>query len=238
MISPATRARTIASTSTSLSIGVLDRRETLHRHALATDGSPLFLAPAGSPLNAAALMPGSPLLTAAAVDVAPVPTADRVRGSVVLQGRIRPVRRRLPARLIAFLCGDQQSPGRPILELQPVSVVLQWNVENEDGIPVTVPLDRYAAARPDDLAGWEASFVRHLADDHANLLPRLARDAGLPVPEGWRVHPVVADVAGIVLRATPADDDRVRRDVRLAFDRPVTCGCDAVEAFNALLDRT
>ncbi len=237
MTTSAARARTIAATSTSVAIGVLNRTETIHRHALAVDGSLLFLPPPGSHLHPAALLNESPVVSATAVDVAPVPAADRVRGTVVFRGRPRPVERRLPAQLVAFLCSDEPAPGRSLLELRPDSITLTWHVECEDPQPVPIPPKEYAEAQPDALAGWEAPFIRHLADDHAGLLPRLARAAGLAVPDDWRVQPVIADSDGLVLRATSPAGDHRRRDVRLRFPRPAACGCDAVEGFNALLDR-
>ncbi len=237
MATPAARARTIAATSTSLAVGVLTRTETIHRHALAVDGSLLFLPPPGSHLHPAALLTERPVVSATAVDVAPVPAADRVRGTVVFRGRPRPVERRLPAQLVAFLCGDESAPGRSLLELRPDSITLTWHVECDDPQPVPIPPQEYAEARPDALAGWETPFIRHLADDHAGLLPGLARAAGLAVTDDWRVQPVIADSDGLVLRATPPGPDGHRRDVRLRFPRPAACGCDAVEGFNELLDR-
>ena len=154
---------------------------------------------------------------------------------MILRGRPRPVRRRLPAPLVAFLCDEENSPGRPILELRPESVTLDGRVEGT-GV-VIVPVEEYAAAQPDPLAGWEAGFLRHLDADHAALLPGLARLAGPGLPADWRVRPVLADARGLVLRAS-APDGSEQHDVRLSFPTPAVCGCDAVEAFNALLDRS
>lgn len=235
MVTSATRARTIAATATELRIGVVGHVETLLRHALALDGSLIFLAPVGSPLGAAALVPQSPLVTATVLDVGPVPTADRIRGAVTMRGRPQRVERHLSAPLVAFLSGEERSPGRPVLELRPESITLDSRVEG--GGVDTVPVEQYAAAQPDALAGWEAWFVRHLDADHASLLPGLAQLADPDVPSGWRVRPLLADAGGLVLRASePAG--REQRDVRLAFPTPATCGCDAVEAFNQLLERS
>ena len=77
----------------------------------------------------------------------------------------------------------------------------------------------------------------HLTADHAALLPGLARLAGPGPPAGRRVRPVLADACGLVLRAS-APDGSEQRDVRLAFPTPAACGCDAVEAFTGLLERS
>lgn len=237
MISQATRARTIAATSTMLEIGILDRTETLLRHALSVDGSLLFLAPPTSPLNAAALMAQSPLVTATAADLAPIAVADRVRGRVVFGGRPRPVTRRLPAPLVSFLCDGESAPRRPLLELTPTSIQLRWHVET-DGEPSTpVDLRDYADAQPDPMAGHEGTFVRHLDEEHASLLASLAAYAGAAVGEGGRVRPVLADSDGLVLRVSHDGHRPGHRDVRLRFDRPARCGCEAVESFNLLLER-
>lgn len=234
MISTATRARTVAATATSLEVGVLDRRETLLRHALEVDGSLLFLPPPGSPLTAASFLPDSPLVSAVMLDVAPVPAADRVRGRVVMTGRPRPVERRLPPQLVSFLCGEETSPGRRLMELRPDTIHLSWHVEGDHAEPVE-PAD-YAAARPDPLAGWEGGFLRHLHADHADLLGPLAARLGHDVRAGDRLRPVLADAHGVVLRTV--GDDGTSHDVRLGFGRPAACGCDAVAAFNDWLART
>ncbi len=230
----ATRARTIAATATSLEVGVLDRRETLLRHALAVEGSLLFLPPPGSPLSAASLLPDSPLVSAVMLDVAPVPAADRVRGRVVMTGRPRPVERRLPPQLVSFLCGEETSPGRQLLELRPATVHLEWHVEGERA--EAVDPEEYAVARPDPLAGWEGGFLRHLHADHSDLLGPLAERLGHDVGAHERLRPVLADAHGVVLRAVGIDG--ASHDVRLGFDRQATCGCDAVAAFNEWLART
>lgn len=231
---PATRARTTVATATSLEVGVLDRTESVLRHAVAADGAVVFLPPAGSPLAAASLVPGSPAVSAVMLDVGPVPAADRLRGRVVMTGRPRPVSRRLPAPLVGFLCGEERAPGRQLLELSPQTIHLEWHVEGD--LAQTVDPQEYAAARPDPLAGWEEGFLRHLADDHGDLLAPLAARLGHDVAPDERVRPVLADTDGVVLRVV--DRSGCARDVRLGFDSPASCGCDVVAAFNGWLART
>lgn len=204
----------------------------VHRHGVVPDGSVLFQAPAAL----VASMAGS-TATATAVDVATVPQADRIRGTVTLAGPLLEADGSLPAGLRAHLTGSETWDERTrIVRLVPEKVGLAWNCELRAGEPSwrQVRVADYRIACPDPMLGYEAEWLPHLQADHPGELAAIAGHE-LGGPEGPEdVRALAIDRYGLVLRVT---DHGCRRDLRIAFDRPVSCGCDVREAFGTMLER-
>ena len=260
-LTPAERARTVLAVAASLEVGVLDLQHPVDRHAVDSDGSLLFSPPPESPERAAALASTMrlPTLTAIARDLAPVACADRVRGTVVVTGRValvtEPPECHSADRLIAHLTGHPESATwdprtQPILRLVPDSVRLQWTCETPGPAGRTgtstdrrdhvgVAIEDYRGAVPDPLLGYESQWLPHLAAEHREVLIALAeaadpRLASVPLSP-YAVTPLAVDRFGLVLRVRLPGDGH--RDVRLCFPRNVRCGCDVPPAFNELLRR-
>lgn len=224
-ITLAERARTILAGCTTLRVRVPGLTLEVHRHALGPDGSVLFQAPGDLPLQHADLT---------AIDVSAVPQPDRIRGTVILSGPLSEVTGPLPAGLRAHLTGSDAVGSSRLLRLAPEEIQLDWRCERTGGVPVPVSPESYRAAFPDPLVAFEAEWLPHLQDGHADLLATLARHELGTEEDELDVRALGLDRYGVVLRVR---DTMSTFDLRVAFDRPVTCGCDVREAFGALVDR-
>lgn len=222
-LTPAERARTVLAASTTLRVRFPGLTLEVHRHALSPEGALLFGAPDDLDLQHAA---------ATAIDVCAVPQPDRIRGCVTVAGPLSEVTEPLPPGMRTHLTGTESS--RRLLRLTPEDVHLDWRCERSGGVPVPIALGSYRAALPDPLVAYEPDWLPHLQADHGEVLALLARHE-LGYHDGpLDVRALGLDRYGIVLRVTDADG---RFDVRLPFERAVTCGCDVREAFGALLNR-
>ncbi|HZJ07192.1 MAG TPA: DUF2470 domain-containing protein [Nocardioidaceae bacterium] len=241
-LAPAERARTLVAGAVDLRFGVLNMTHEVHRHAVGSDGSLLFLAPADSPGSVFRMAPRLPaqVVTVTAVDVASVPHHDRIRGSLRLTGPIRPVTEPLPAGIHTHLAGPDPPDydlGDPVLRLQPNRVSISWHCENggEGGFDSQgIPVEEYRDAFPDPLMELEAHWLPHLHRGHPALLRTLAAHACGDLDDSVEVRPLALDRFGLVLRLY---GDGKHRDTRLLFGRPVACGCELRDAVNDLLDR-
>jgi len=235
-LTPAERARTIIASASTLRVASPDLTLDVHRHGVAPDGSLLFQAPKDFAQDLESYR-----LTATVVDVTTVPQPDRVRGTVTLAGPLYDVVEALPAGMRMHLTGSDEPDGTTrLVRLVPDSIGLAWRCETAAGEPAArqVPLEDFRRAVPDPLLGYEAEWLPHLQADHGDLLVGIAR-----YELGWNTDPddvraLGIDRFGLVLRVTDqAFDDGGHRDLRIGFDRAVTCGCDVREAFSALLSR-
>ncbi|MCZ4500362.1 MAG: hypothetical protein JWQ74_2917 [Marmoricola sp.] len=236
VLTAAERARTIIATASTLRVASRELTLDVHRHGVVPDGSVLFQAPADFAIDFA-----GDGVTATAIDVATVPQADRVRGSVTLAGCLYDVVEPLPAGMRMHLTGSEEPDGETrLVRLVPDRIGLAWHCENrpEDPTAQQVSLEDFRNAFPDPLLGYEAEWLPHLQADHAEVLVALARHE-----LGWDEDPrdvraLAIDRYGLVLRARDTSFGAFgHRDLRLAFDRTVACGCDVREAFAAMLDR-
>lgn len=247
MTSPAQRARTVLAQASSVRIGFADGEpvETACR-AADLDGALLF---APEPRHAerlrASIDGGRPrvVAVAVAVDVAVVPTPDRVRGVLTLGGGVHEVVHGLD-RCHQLLAGADQDvqPALPepdrVLRLAPSDITLDWRCEQPPGYaqdPVAVDPVDYRRAAPDPLAGLEEAWLAHLDQQHPEELAALAGWADPDAADGARVRPLAMDRHGLVLRLHRWGS---HRDLRLSFDQPASCGCQANAALNALFART
>lgn len=234
-LTPAERARTILASASTLRVASRELALDVHRHGVTTDGSLLFQVPADFCGDLHGYR-----ITATVVDVATVPQPDRVRGTVTLAGPVFDVVEALPAGMRLHLTGsDEPDASTRLVRLVPDTVALAWRCETPAGEPPArqVPLEDYRGAFPDPLLGYEAEWLPHLQADHGDLLVGIAR-----YDLGWNTDPddvraLGIDRFGLVLRVTDDAFDGAHRDLRIGFDRAVTCGCDVKAAFGALLSR-
>jgi hypothetical protein len=167
-----------------------------------------------------------------AVDLCPVPVADRQRGRVELTGLIHepPVELR---RELALAAADRENIGR-LLDIGYGHTVLIMDVadaalfDRAAGFVDAISGTDYADAAPDPLADVEGALLEHLLTDHPDELAQLANL--LPPGLADRVTPIRLDRYGVVLRAGA-------EDVRLPFADPVGCVHQLPNRMRALLAR-
>jgi hypothetical protein len=208
-LTPAERARTIVASASTLRVASAEQTLDVHRHGVVPDGSLLFQEPGDFAQDLSGYR-----VTATAVDVTTVPQPDRLRGTLTLAGPVFDVEEPLPAGMRMHLTGsDEADASTRLVRLVPDTVGLAWRCETTATEPPArqIPLADYRCAFPDPLLGYEAEWLPHLQADHAQVLTALARHE-----LGWEDDPA---------------------DLRISFDRAVTCGCDVREAFSALLER-
>lgn len=229
----AEHARTILATATGVELAHGRWTQDIARFAIDIDGS--ILMPEsdlwGGP---SALGAGDPAPTASftAFDVCSVPQPDRVRGGVVLRGPLHRVSTRLPEGVGEYLTELDGGEGE-IVRLFPTSVSVQWRCEGGHDWQA-LPVEDYTCARLDPLVGWEVSWISHLHRDHEEVLRALAiaLDPTVSGLAAGPLRPLLADRYGLVLRHYGATGTR---DLRIPFVTDIECGCDAVEALNALV---
>lgn len=189
-------------------------------HHVHADGSVSLLIDAEHPLVATARKAprGDLAVMCELADLAPVELREPVRGLLWITGWLRaltPDTARARALWIA-----QERPagelldvghGAALLCLHPASLVLA----DGEGSHSIQP-HAFAAAQPDPFSRWETAWLRHLEDDHSDVVELLTKH----VPEelrGGRIRPLSLDRFGLKLRVEAETGDH---DVRLAFARP------------------
>ncbi len=234
MLDPARRARSVLVTSASVEVGLLDKRVLLDTHVVDSFGAVVFAGRSVARSCLVRLLAGeaSPPLDVVATDVATVPQPDRVRGVVRMSGPVELVTDPVTEEVLAHLrCG----PADPVVRFVPREVSLDWRVERPAGRPagriVAVPAPLYAGARPDGLAEWEGPWAAHLSGHHGDVARTLVERV-TDLADDVRLHPVLADEDGVVIRAYEGDG---HRDIRVPFPRRAQCPCEAVSALGLLL---
>lgn len=223
----------------SMRVGVLNMEHDVPRHAVAPDGSVLFMAPPDSPARVFAFarnLPGQSVdLTVQ--DVAHVPQPDRVRGSLVLRGLLGLAPDHLPGELRPHLCGPEPArfdSSTPVLQFTPTRVCLRWSCEVDEpggSTSVDVPCEEYQAASADPLFDQEVRLLPHLYHDHHDLLCALAERADPVLGPAADARPLALDRYGIVLRLYA---DGTHCDRRVLFRRPALCSRELQHEFNLL----
>jgi hypothetical protein len=172
------------------------------------------------------LRAGHPLLTGPPVaamfeltDQAPVALREPVRGLLWITGWLEPLDEATARAQVLTIAETRPDPrlldlghGASLLRLVPASLVLA----DAEGTHSLRP-HLFSAAAPDPFHGYEAGWLRHLADDHPDVVGQLRRH----VPEelhGGRIRPLGLDQFGLRLRVEAESGDH---DIRLAFSRPV-----------------
>ncbi len=224
--SPAERARTLTArggTAAVLAAGAPDRTEPVLHH-VHQDGSTVLLLPEDHPLCALVeLTPGGEVSAMIELtDTAPLALRRPVRGLLWITGWLRalsPKQARHVAMDVAVHRCDHRlldvGHGSMLLWLHPVFAVLS----DAEGTAWITPAD-LAAAEPDPFCHLEQEWLRHLDQDHPDLLHILARRI-VALPHGGRprVRPLSVDRLGLRLRI---EDGEQAHDLRLAFQRPAT----------------
>lgn len=234
----ARRARTIVATARHVEMGVLSDRRLVDRHVVELDGSVLARAEsiAGDCLDPLLRGVPSPVIDLVAVDVSSVPQPDRQRGSIWARGRVELVTQPLSAQwrqMLGLTCVE------PVLRFRPESVTLREGMglpvaqpaSVPTTVPITVPIETYRQEGEDALAHWEGEWLPHLDLGHGDAVRHLAQtrmDLGPDV----RVHPLVVDEDGLVLRVY---DGEAVVDLRFLFPWPARCRCSAIAGFEALM---
>jgi hypothetical protein len=152
-------------------------------------------------------------------DQAPVALREPIRGLLWITGWLRAlgdVSARARAISIAETRPDHRlldvGHGLTLLRLTPASLVLA----DAEGTHSLRP-HMFSAATPDPFHDYEAKWLRHLENDHADVVGQLAKHLP-PELHGGRIRPLSLDRYGIRLRVEADTGDH---DVRLAFSRPV-----------------
>lgn len=226
---PAEAARTAVRRSPTLRVRTSTATADVDLHGTDPAGCVVLVLPEDSPVVAAVRAADDDLPTLVdAVDLCPVPVADRVRVRVRLVGWAHEPPAHL-RRELAVVAADRESAGalldigagRAVLFFEVAEVLIAGGDADLDEDGAYVDPEEYALAAPDPVADGEAALLGHLIADHARELESLV--ALLPpavLARARRVLPVALDRYGLVLRASGPGGDT---DLRLPFREPLTC---------------
>jgi hypothetical protein len=226
---PAERARTVLRSASTVEVLMLpDQVEVVAVHGADESGRPLLLVPAGSALATAAnpADDDGALAVLHAVDVCPVPMADRIRGEAWFGGWLSEVPpTELTAAVLALAereaCGDLLDVGAGwlVLRLELAEIRLEDRISGRCGAPTIVEPDEYRAARADPLVDGEPEWLGHLVCAHPAEFAQLClRIDPAARPPGCRLRPLALDRFGLRIRA---EESGGYRDVLLPFDPPL-----------------
>ncbi|MCY9784575.1 DUF2470 domain-containing protein [Nocardiopsis sp. EMB25] len=99
----------------------------------------------------------------------------------------------------------------------------------QDGCHLLHP-GEFGRAHADPFGRWEGPWLRHLEQDHPDVLYALVDRCPLPLPDG-RPRPLGVDRFGLLLRLESADGDH---DVRIPFRRPARTPHDVAHEVHVL----
>ena len=232
--SPAERARTLTTRAGAAALvpgtgsgEETDRGEGLRivpdLHHLPASGAATLQLPRTHPTVARVRAAGQLPVMLELTDTAPLPLRRPVRGLVWITGRLRVLPDRVARRAALRIAGTQPDErlldvghSASLLRLEPLSVVLS----DAEGTAALAPAD-LAAAAPDPLQDGGDAWLTHLARAHPGLLAGLARHLPRALREdATTIAPLAVDRLGLRLRV---ESPRGDHDVRLGFERPVTC---------------
>lgn len=152
-------------------------------------------------------------------DYAPLPLREPVRSLVWIRGRVQSVPGHAVRTMVDMIATDHPNPalldigsGQALFLLEVESVVVADAAGAE-----TVCLHELLTAQPDPFCEFESAWLRHLDNDHPEVLARLAGKLPAQLRRG-RVRPLGLDRYGVRLRVEGTDGDH---DVRLPFGAPV-----------------
>lgn len=151
-------------------------------------------------------------------DTAPVDLRDRTRSLLWINGDLSlPPVAEARDRALAVSEGDPDERlldlghGRTMIVLLPHLVVYS----DHDGCHLLDP-GEFTSLRPAPFDRWEGPWLRHLEQDHADLLEAVVQHCPVPLPDG-RPRPLGVDRYGLRLRLESPGGDH---DVRIPFRRP------------------
>jgi hypothetical protein len=152
-------------------------------------------------------------------DYAPLPLREPVRSLVWIRGRVQCVPDHAVRTMVDMIAADHPNPalldvgsGQDLCLLEVESVVVADAAGAEN-----VGLHDLLTAQPDPFCEFESTWLRHLDNDHPEVLARLAGKLPAQLRRG-RVRPLGLDRYGVRLRVEGTDGDH---DVRLPFGAPV-----------------
>lgn len=228
-------ARSILAGASSVLVGSLHPETEVGRHAVLDDGTVVFehgAETSGRPWFAGEELPARHAQVVA-VDVAPVPLADRVRGEVIMVGELVPLSGPLDPAVHEHLLAGRASGAAEFLAFTPRKLLVRSRLLAHLGGIVPLEEAHYRRARPDPLVTHEGDWLVHLDRGHADVLDLFAR-AAAPTGVSAVARPLRLDRGGVVVHvSTPSS----AFDVRFDFVEPVRCGCDLAWAFEDLVDR-
>jgi hypothetical protein len=235
----AERARTVATrAAAAVCVAGRDPSRPL-AHATTRAGQVLVLVPAdgevAAALDAAPARDVSALLMVS--DRAPVPLRDPVRATLWLSGWLTPVPE--ADRRAAAVAFAEVRPEEALLDVGGAASLLRLDlaevVLREGPGCAEISPAGYAGARPDPLVDVEERMLRHLDDDHPEVLALLGSAVArtrLRAGAGETVRPLGIDRFGYRLRIEGGGGSR---DVRVPFARPLTCPGQVNAATSQLL---
>ena len=151
-------------------------------------------------------------------DTAPVDLRDPTRSLLWISGELRaPSPREARDRALAALADDPDERlldlghGRTLIVMTPHLIIHS----DHEGCHLLNP-EEFTDAAADPFGRWEGPWLRHLEDDHPDVLWALVSRCGVQLPPG-RPRPLGVDRHGLRLRLEGPDGDH---DVRIPFRRP------------------
>ncbi|MBR8743846.1 DUF2470 domain-containing protein [Nocardiopsis sp. MG754419] len=217
--SPAERARSVLARPNPATVTTSDLSLHLTGPACHTgpDGEITLLVPDQHRVLAE-IGPQGPEATIEFTDTAPVDLRDRTRSLLWINGALsRPTASEARERALAVLEEDLDERlldlghGRTMIVLHPHLVVYS----DHDGCHL-LPPEEFTRLNADPFDRWEGPWLRHLDQDHADLLDAVVAHCPVPLPDG-RPRPLGVDRYGLRLRLEGAEGDH---DVRIPFRRP------------------
>lgn len=184
------------------------------------DGDVDVLVPDGHPLLSIPRTDrrANPVVMVEFIDLAPLRLRDRTRALLWISGTLTVLDHdRARERALSLIDTDPDDRlldvghGTTMVGLRPALLVHS----DHDGAHVLHPRD-LAAASPDPFSRWEGPWLRHLDQDHADLVGGLMRHVA-PHLRGGRPRPLGVDRLGLRLRVETGTG---HHDVRLPFRRP------------------
>ncbi|MBQ1081373.1 DUF2470 domain-containing protein [Nocardiopsis sp. B62] len=170
-------------------------------------------------------------------DTAPVDLRDPTRSLLWISGELRvPSPREARDRALSALADDPDERlldlghGRTLIVMDPHLIIHS----DHDGCHL-LHSEEFTDAAADPFGRWEGPWLRHLEDDHPDVLWALVNHCGAQLPPG-RPRPLGVDRHGLRLRLEGPDGDH---DVRIPFRRPARTPHDVAHEVQELagLDR-
>lgn len=190
-------------------------------HHLMADGSFATIVPVHSAAAATVLHAGTTGVQAVLelTDYAPLPLREPVRSLVWIRGRLHRVPESVMRETLDLIAAEDPNPV--LLQVGSEFTLLRLDVESvvvaDSTGAESVGVAALLEATPDPFCVMETCWLRHIDNDHRDVVARLATKLPGTLRRG-RVRPLGLDRYGVRLRVEGDDGDH---DVRLPFSKPV-----------------